>query len=104
MAIMNYPWRWLGRFIPCLDEVFYHVRQERFRSLGKNVFGKENGMKAIEDFLDSVGMRLRLRDLGCKLEEAQNIAELALRSSPQLTAHPTPLDLNTIIKIYCDSF
>ena len=61
---------------------FYQVREDRFKSLGKNVFGKEDGIKAMEEFLESVGMRLRLRNLGCKLEDAQAIAELAIKSSP----------------------
>jgi alcohol dehydrogenase class IV len=83
---------------------FYQVRQDRFRLLGRNVFGKEDGLKAIEEFFESVGMRLRLRDLGCKLEDAQAIAELAVKSSPFLEEHPTPLDVNAIAKIYRDSF
>ena len=83
---------------------FYQVRQDRFQLLGKNVFGKQDGLKATEDFFESVGMRLRLRDLGCKLEDAQAIAELAIKTSRYLAEHPTPLDANAIAKIYRDSF
>ena len=94
----------LAAIFPAWMRSFYQLREDRFKSLAKNVFGKEDGIKAVEEFLESVGMRLRLRNLGCKLEDAQAIAELAIKSSPYLTAHPTPLDVNTIAKIYRDSF
>jgi hypothetical protein len=83
---------------------FYQVRQARFDALGKNVFGKKDGIKAMEEFLESIGMRLRLRDLGCKLEDAQMIAELAIKTSPYLAVHPTPMDVKAVAKIYGDSF
>jgi alcohol dehydrogenase YqhD (iron-dependent ADH family) len=94
----------LAALFPAWMRSFSQVRGERFRSLGKKVFGADNGLKAIEEFLDSVGMRLRLRDLGCKLADAEVIADLAIKSSPMLTTHPTPLDINAIAKIYRDSF
>ena len=67
----------LAALLPAWMSTFYQVRQDRFKSLGRNVFGKEDGLKATEDFFESVGMRVRLRDLGCKLEDAQAIGELA---------------------------
>jgi hypothetical protein len=94
----------LAAIFPAWMRSFYQVRQDRFKSFGKNIFGKEDGIKAMEDFLESVGMKLRLRSLGCKLEDAPAIAELAIKSSPYLAAHPIPLDANTIAKIYRDSF
>jgi len=94
----------LAALLPAWMRSFYHVKQDRFKSLGRNVFGKEDGLKATEDFFESVGMRLRLRDLGCKVEDAQAIAELAVKSSPFLAEHPTPLGVDVIAKIYRDSF
>ena len=94
----------LAAIFPAWMRSFYQVRQDRFKSFGKNVFGKEDGIKAMEEFLESIGMKLRLRNLGCKLEDAQAIAELAIKSSPYLAAHPIPLDANAIAKIYRDSF
>ena len=69
---------------PAWMRSFSHVREDRFRSLGKNVFGKEDGLIATEEFLASVGMKLRLRDLGCKWEYAELIANLviALANTP----------------------
>jgi len=94
----------LAAIFPAWMKSFYQVRQDRFKSFGRNVFGKEDGIKAMEEFLESIGMKLRLRNLGCKLEDAQAIAELAIKSSPYLAAHPIPLDISTIAKIYHDSF
>jgi len=48
--------------------------------------------------------RLRLRDLGCELEHAEEIAELVLKSSRSISAHPRPLDAAAIAQIYRDSF
>ena len=94
----------LAALFPAWMRSFVSVREERFSALGKNVFGEDDGLKAMEKFLESVGMRLRLRDLGCKLADAEVIADLAIKSSPMLKTHPTPLDINAIAKIYRDSF
>jgi hypothetical protein len=94
----------LAALFPAWMRSFSTVRAERFRSLGMNVFGKEDGLKAMEEFLENVGMRLRLRDLGCKLGDAELIADLTIKSSPMVQTHPTLLDTNAIAKIYRDSF
>jgi hypothetical protein len=94
----------LAALFPSWMRSFSLAREERFRSLGKNVFGKEDGLRATEEFLESIGMKLRLRDLGCKWEDAELIADLAIKSSPMVKTHPTPLDVNAIAKIYRDSF
>ena len=82
------------------------IRSDRIDSIrwAKMSLAKKDGIKAMEDFLESIGMRLRLRDLGCKLEDAQIIAELAIKTSPYLSVHPTPMDSNAVAKIYRDSF
>ena len=94
----------MAALLPSWMKSFYQARESRFKSLGMKVFGKEDGLKALEEFLESVGMKLRLRNLGCKQEDAQTIAELAIKSSPYLAAHSIPLDANIIAKIYRDSF
>ena len=94
----------LAALFPAWMNSFYQVRQGRFNSLGKNVFGKKDGIKAMEEFLESIGMRLRLRNLGCKLEDAQTVAELAIKTSPYLSVHPTPMDVNAVTRIFRDSF
>ena len=94
----------LAALFPAWMRSFSEAREERFKSLGRNVFGKEDGIKAMVEFLESVGMKLRLRDLGCKLGDDELIAKLTIKSSPMVKTHPTPLNVNTIAKIYRDSF
>ena len=86
----------LAALLPVWMRYFHKVNYARFKALGKNVFSKEDGLKATEDFLDSIGMRLRLGALGCKLEDTQTIADLVFKTSP--------LDANTVTGIYRDSF
>ena len=94
----------LAALLPAWMKYTLPVRKDRFEKLGKNVFGKPDGIKATEEWLESVDMRLRLRDLGCELERAEEIAELAVASSPWLNAHPNPLDVAAITKIYQESY
>lgn len=95
----------LAALLPAWMRSFEQARADRFKSLAKNVFGKEgDGIKATEEFFQSVSMNIKLRDLGCNLEDAQEVAELAIKSSPWLSTHPTPLDANAIAKIYREAF
>jgi alcohol dehydrogenase YqhD (iron-dependent ADH family) len=90
----------LVALLPVWMRHFYKINNSRFSSLGKNVFGKKDGLKETELFLDNIGMRLKLGDLGCRLEDEQIITDLVLKSSPPgLT-----LDAKTIGEIYRDSF
>jgi hypothetical protein len=90
----------LAALLPAWMEHQFKVNNNRFISLGKKVFGKIDGLKATEQFLEGIGMRLRLGDLGCKLEDTQLIADLVFKSSPPDLA----LDSNTIAEIYRNSF
>ena len=94
----------LAALLPAWMRFTLPVRKDRFELLGNNVFGKADGIIATEEWLESVGMRLRLRDLGCELERAEEIAQLAVRSSPGLSRHPRTLDIAAISQIYRDSY
>lgn len=94
----------LAALLPAWMRFTHPVMKDRFDSLGKNVFDKADGILATEEWLESVGMRLRLRDLGCELERAGEIAELAVKSSPWLSTHPRTLDAAAITQIYRDSY
>ena len=48
-------------------------------------------------------MKLGLRDLGCELEKADEIAEIALKIW-DYEAHPTKMDAETIAQIYKDAY
>lgn len=78
--------------------------KERQDLLGKNVFGKADGIAATEEWLEKVGMRLRLRDIGCELERAEEIAELAIKSSPWIGMGPNALDVAAITQMYRDAY
>lgn len=95
----------LAALLPAWMKFYLPVMRERCDSLGKNVFGKKDGIQATEDWLQSVGLRLRLRDLGCELERANEIAELAIKSSPGLDSRgPRKLDAAAIAQIYREAF
>jgi len=87
---------WMRHYLPAM--------KERFDLLGKNVFGKADGIVATEEWLEEVGMKLRLRDIGCELERAEEIAELAMKSSPWLSMGPNAIDAAAIAPIYRDAF
>ena len=90
----------LAALLPVWMRHFYKINSTRFGSLGKNVFGKKDGLKATEQFLDSVGMRLKLGARGCKLEDIPIITDIVSKSSPGRVT----LDANTVTEIYRDSF
>ncbi len=94
----------LAALLPAWMKHTYPVAKDRFESLGKNVFGQADAVRATEQWLESVGMRLRSGDLGCKREDAELIADLTLKSSPTLNLHPSTMDAEVIAKIYLDSF
>jgi alcohol dehydrogenase len=90
----------LAALLPVWMRHFYKINNTRFSSLGKNVFGKKDGLKATEQFLDSIGMKLKLGALGCKLEDTKVIVDLVRKSAPP----GFTLDTQTVTEIYQDSF
>jgi len=94
----------LAALLPAWMKHILPLRRERLDLLGKNVFGKADGIPATEEWLDEVGMKLRLRDLGCELERADEIADITLKTFPRLNLHPRTLDAEAIAQIYRDSY
>lgn len=92
----------LAALLPSWMKQFCYARKDRFDLLARNVFGKTEGIPAFEEWLDNVGMNLRLRDLGCEVERADEIAELALKVW-DYQPHPTPVDAAVIAQIYRDA-
>ena len=76
------------------------VRQARLEKLGRNLFGKNDGIAAIENWLGEVGMRLKLRDLGVEKEKLADLAQNALDTAPWLAVHPKKMDVASISAIY----
>jgi alcohol dehydrogenase YqhD (iron-dependent ADH family) len=94
----------LAALLPAWMRHLQSVRPQRFALLGRNVFGKPDGIAAFEKWLKSMGMKLRLRDLGCKLEHAGDIAAIALRTWNNLESFPGNLDAATIAQIYQEAY
>lgn len=93
----------LAAILPAWMRYTLPVKKERFESLGRNVFGKEDGILATEEWLEEVGMKLSLKELGFELERAEEIAELAVKTFPAFNWHPITLDVAAIAQIYRDS-
>ena len=94
----------LAALLPAWMNHISPVRKERLDLLARNVFDKADGIKATEEWLESVGMRLKLRDLGCELERTEEIANITVKTFRNLRLHPRILDAKAIAQIYRDSF
>jgi len=90
----------LAALLPVWMRHYYTADNTRFNLLGKNVFGKKDGLKATEQFLDSVNMRIKLGALGCKLEDEQTIIDIVLKSSPGRVT----LDAKSVSEVFRKSF
>jgi len=77
------------------------ARKERNRMFAKNVFGRTDvdGATACEDWLQSIGMKFRLCDLGFDIALADEIGAVALRQ-PRTKNNPIPLTPKDVGDIY----
>jgi alcohol dehydrogenase YqhD (iron-dependent ADH family) len=77
------------------------ARKERNLMFARNVFGRTDvdGAKAFEDWRDSVGMSLKLRNLGFDLAYAEEVGAVALKQQ-RTQINPTPLTPKTIADLY----
>ena len=96
----------LAALLPSWMRYTFPVTKERFLSLGKNVFDEEDGLGASLRWLEKIGMRLKLRDFGVELKQAQELANLALKTTPAsaFQNHPNPLDAEAITRIIQDAY
>jgi len=94
----------LAALLPAWMTYTFPVRRERFNSLGRNVFGEVDGVAAVEKWLDKVGMRISLRNLGVEFQRIDEIADCAVRTAPWLGKHPNVLDAPAVAQIYRDSY
>jgi alcohol dehydrogenase YqhD (iron-dependent ADH family) len=94
----------LAALLPAWMRYTLPVKQERFYSLGRNVFGETDGLLATEKWLEKVGMKLRLRNLGIEPGRIEEMANCAVRTAPWLKEHPRLLDAAPTARIYQDSY
>jgi len=94
----------LAALLPAWMRYTLPVTPERFHSLGKNVFGEEDGIVATERWLETVGMKLRLGDLGVEPGLFAEMAAGCIRTDARTKAHPRVLNVETIKQIYQDAY
>jgi alcohol dehydrogenase class IV len=90
----------LASLLPAWMRFTQPAREERSNKLAKIVFGDGELAPGFESWLEKVGMNLRLRDLGFKMEKAGEIAALAVKSSTGLRHNPVPIIERTAVQIY----
>jgi hypothetical protein len=76
------------------------ARKDRFKQLGKNVFGENDGIAATEKWLKKIGMDLRLRGLGVKEADFGMLADNVLKTGAWVKMNPVTLDKGAIEGIY----
>ncbi len=95
----------LAALLPKFMEYILPARKERIEAVGNKVFGKADGIKAVEEWLESVGMKLRFRDLGCKLEDAEEVANIVIRTCPfSLEVPPLKIEAKQIVEMYRNAY
>ena len=94
----------LAALLPAWMRFTFPANVARFHSLGRNVFGEEDGIRATERWLEKVSMGLRLRNLGIEIERFEEMAACAVRTAPWLEYHPRVLDATAIAQIYRNAY
>ena len=94
----------LAALLPAWMKYTLPVREERFYSLGNNVFGENEGILATEKWLERVGMKLRLRNLGIEPGRFEEMANCAVKTASWLEEHPRLLDAAATARIYQDAY
>jgi alcohol dehydrogenase YqhD (iron-dependent ADH family) len=80
------------------------VREERFKRLGKNVFGASDGIAATRKWLKRINMYFKLSDLHVKDPDFQKLAVNALKTGSWVKFHPRTMNEAAIAGIYKGSF
>jgi alcohol dehydrogenase YqhD (iron-dependent ADH family) len=94
----------LAALLPAWMRYTLPANSERFRHLGENVFNQKDAILATEQWLERVGMKLKLSGLGVKIEHFETLADCTVKTAPWLKYHPRLLDAAAIKQIYQDSY
>ncbi len=90
----------LAALLPAWMEYTKPVAYERFEQLGERVFQDKDLIGSIRQWLDDIGMSLRLRDIGIDRELLNQIAGTVQKTANWVTEHPRGMTVNDIIGIY----
>jgi alcohol dehydrogenase class IV len=95
----------LATIFPAWMKNIQPVRKERNLMFARNVFGRTDvdGTRAFEDWQKSIGMDLKLRNLGFDLAYADEVGAIALHQ-PRTKNNPVPLTPKDIGDIYRASY
>lgn len=77
------------------------TKKARIDLIGKNVFGKNDGIKATIEWLDSIGMNLKLRDMAVSMSNVEEMAKSVIKSTPGIEEY---CDEKDIIKIFREAY
>lgn len=94
----------LAALLPAWMRYTSSVSKERLGALGRGVFARPDGILATEGWLQGVGMKLRLRELGIEPSRIREMADNALKTTPSLKSYPQRLDAGAIAQIYRDAY
>lgn len=90
----------LAALLPSWLESLSDVRQLRLEKLGKNVFGEQDGIVAVNKWLLACNMTHKLRDLAVDKAKLLDLGQNALDTAPWLAVHPKKLDAKAVAVIY----
>lgn len=90
----------LAAMLPAWLADVSRVKADRINLLGERVFSTEDGLKAVEDWLKSVGMKLRLKGLDVAESAIPELARLAAVSSPWIVNNPTEVNQADLERLY----
>lgn len=94
----------LAALLPAWMEYTEPVTSERFKQLGERVFGDEDLIGSTRRWLKSIGMDIRLRDIGIDREQLSQIAGTVQKTASWAAEHPRGMTDNDIINIYQPAF
>ena len=94
----------LAALLPSWLRSLSDVRGARLNKLADEVFGKTDGIVAVEEWLKTTGMNLKLNVLGVEKTKLGDLAVNAIKTAPWLSAHPKKLDKAAIESIYLEAW
>ena len=74
------------------------MKMDRIDLIGKNIFGKKDGIKATAEWLDSIDMNLKLRDMAVSLSNVDEMAKAVITSTPGIERYYDEKDIINVLQ------
>jgi alcohol dehydrogenase YqhD (iron-dependent ADH family) len=94
----------LAALLPAWLEYTQQGGEERYNTLGRNLFLGKDAVLSINEWLCKIGMRLRLRDLGIERGILPKIAASVEQTASWVKDHPRGMQFQDILNIYEASY